>query len=175
MPKKGREDQRPYCFVSYSTREAHVKLLIDCLRMVFTPHFELKLTPPALESGASQLGQIVKLIEGCTFAVVVLDGLRPNVVFEYGILHALNKPVLLFKEADAQVDLSSLLEDLPGLPKVDLKVDSQFSDVKDVHQATWTRFEILATVKLILAEYRKKSGEIQGYIEIREPSYVRED
>jgi len=97
MPKKRREDQRPYCFVSYSTREAHVKLLIDCLRMVFTPHFELKLTPPALESGASQLGQIVKLIEGCTFAVVVLDGLRPNVVFEYGILHALNKPVLLFK------------------------------------------------------------------------------
>ena len=141
------------------------------------PRFAVTRTPSALQSGASQRDQITKLIEDCSFAVVALDGLRPNVVFEYGILHANKKPIMLFKEAAAQVDLSSLLHERtrPAPPRVGLNVDSQFSDVKDVYQATWNRFDISATVKLILAEYRKKKREIQGYIDIPDPSYVRED
>ena len=113
----------------------------------------------------------MKLIEGCSFATVVLDGLRPNVVFEYGILHAKKKPIMLFKEVDAQVDVRGFLRDPAGLglTGVSLDVDSQFSDVKDLYQVTWNRFEVSATVKLILDEYRKKKKEIQGYIEIPEP------
>jgi hypothetical protein len=60
--------------------------------------FDLRLTPSALESGASQRAQINDLIKGCSFAVVVLDGLRPNVTYEYGLLDAHDKPVILLKK-----------------------------------------------------------------------------
>ena len=126
-----------------------------------------------MQSGASQREQITQLIAGCTFGIVVLDGLRPNVVFEYGIMHGMRKPVILFKEAKAEVDISSFLEeDAPdlNLPPVKLDLDSHFSDVKDINYAVWNRFEIRGTVRKIWEEYRKKKGEIEGYIEIPEPA-----
>ncbi|GEM_PF-2955138 len=170
FPKSGKS-HKAYCFVSYSTREPHVKLLIECLHIVFEPHFEIKLTPSALESGVSQREQITKLIEGCTFSVVALDGLRPNVAFEYGILHGMRKPVILFKEADARVDVLGFFRDAPGLsldnPVVD--VDSQFSDVKDVNFVGWNRFEIQKTVRTVWEEYCKKENDIKDYIKIAEP------
>ena len=107
----GKDSQAPTCFVSYSTRESHVSLLIECIEIVLTPHFKVERTPSALQSGASQREQITKLIQDCAFGVVILDGLRPNVVFEYGILHGLKKPVIFFKEAEAQ----STYEDSLGM------------------------------------------------------------
>ena len=100
-----------------------------------------------------------------------MDGLRPNVVFEYGILHGRKKPVMLFRERRARLDIRSLIRNPTGLriAPVPLELDSQLSDVKDAYCATWNRFEISATVKLIWDEYRKKRKEIQGFIEIAEP------
>ncbi|MGA7648707.1 MAG: hypothetical protein WBW01_19525, partial [Terriglobales bacterium] len=72
-----------------------------------SPSFDLRLTPSALESGADQRSQIIDLIEGCSFAVVVLDGLRPNVTYEYGLLEAYGKPIILLKEQSATVDIKS--------------------------------------------------------------------
>jgi nucleoside 2-deoxyribosyltransferase len=88
------------------------------LRIVVGKHFKVELTPSALESGASQRDQITALIEGCAFAVVILDGLRPNVVFEYGILHGRNKPVILLKGEKATVDIRSFYGDDESGPYV---------------------------------------------------------
>ncbi len=115
MPSRGLKKvpaTKPYCFVSYSTQEAHTQILIDCLRIVFTPHFDVTLTPSALESGASQRERIASLIEHCDFAVVILDGLRPNVIFEYGIIEGKNRPVLLFKETE--VGFSVIRDTIPA-------------------------------------------------------------
>ncbi len=138
--------------------------------MVFKGRFEMKITPSALQSGSSQREQITDMIGGCSFAVVCLDGLRPNVVFEYGVLHGKNIPIMLFKEAEAQVDIKGFVRESTGLGigSFPLDVDLQFSDVKDVNYATWNRFEVANTVKLIWGEYRKKKNEIKGYIEIPE-------
>ncbi len=162
----------PSCFVSYSTREPYVASFIECVEIALKPHFTVDRTPSALQSGASQRDQITKLIEACTFGIVVLDGLRPNVVFEYGIMHGMRKAVILFKEANAQVDISGFLEDAPdlNLPPVKLDSDRHFSDVKDINYAGWNRFEIRGTVRRIWEEYRKKKGEIESYIEIPEPA-----
>ncbi|MGO8790602.1 MAG: hypothetical protein ACLQVL_24905 [Terriglobia bacterium] len=170
MLKKHLREERPSYFVSYSTREPHTKLLIECLGMVFKGRFEMKITPSALQSGSSQREQITDMIGGCSFAVVCLDGLRPNVVFEYGVLHGKNIPIMLFKEAEAQVDIKGFVRESTGLGigSFPLDVDLQFSDVKDVNYATWNRFEVANTVKLIWGEYRKKKNEIKGYIEIPE-------
>jgi hypothetical protein len=157
--------------VSYSTREPHVGLLIECIELVLTPHFQVVRTPSALESGASQREMITEGIAGCAFAVVALDGMRPNVAFEYGILHALKKPVILFKEAEAQIDIPGFFGDAPdlNLSPVKLDLDKHFSDVKDVNYAIWNRFEIKETVRRVWEEYRKKRDEIPGYVDIPEP------
>ena len=171
ISKKQAKKEKPYYFVSYSTREPHIKLLIECLAIVFTGHFEIKITPSALQSGSSQREQITDLIGRSSFAVVCLDGLRPNVIFEYGILHGKNIPIMLFKEAEAQVDVRGFVRESAGLSigPFPIEVDLQFSDVKDVNYATWNRLEIAMTVKLIWEEYRKKKDAINGYIEIPEP------
>ena len=162
--------QKPYCFVSYSTRERHVQLLIDSLNIVLNGHFEVRLTPSVLVSGASQRDRITELIKDCTFAVVILDGLRPNVVFEYGVIHGYEKPAILFKEVNAQVDVSSYYGDTVG-SEGDLNIDlnTQFSNIKDVYFAEWNRFDLENTVNLVWEEYNKKKDEIQGFIEIEEP------
>jgi len=95
----------PHYFVSYSSRELHVENLLDALNLVLGKHFEQRRTPAALESGTSQYDQILKGIEEASFCVVILDGLRPNVVFEYGIMVGKGKPVLLFQEESAEVDV----------------------------------------------------------------------
>ncbi len=162
--------------MSYSTREDHVPLLIDCIKIILGPHFEVKLTPSALESGASQREQIISLIRGSAFAIVILDGLRPNVVFELGIAQGMNKPLLLFKEADAVVDIQGFF----GSPTAELRVnppainlDTQLSDVKDINYAPWKRFDLNGTLNLIWKEYSKKSDVIPGYVEIEEPSLCK--
>ncbi len=168
--------RRPYCFVSYSTREAHVPLLIDCLRIVVGPHFEIKLTPSALESGASQRAQIVALIENAAFAIVILDGLRPNVVFELGMVHGKNLPVLLFKESEAVVDIQGLYSNPPAELRVtspSVNLDTQLSDLKDINYAIWTRFDLQGTLRLVWQEYSKKKDVIPGYVEIAEPDLCK--
>src|SRR6267154_5310319 len=109
MKKLPQPKARPYFFVSYSSRESHVQVLLPCLWMAFSSQFEMRLTPSALESGADQLSQINEMIAGCSFAVIVLDGLRANVSYEFGVLAALDKPVILLKEKNAVVDIKSLM------------------------------------------------------------------
>jgi nucleoside 2-deoxyribosyltransferase len=147
-------------------------LLIECIEIVLTPHFKVNRTPSALESGASQRDQITRLIQDCAFGIVILDGLRPNVVFEYGILHGLKKPVIFFKEVEAQVDIRGFFGDAPelSLAPVAINLDKHFSDVKDINYATWNRFEIKKTIHTIWEEYRKKKDEIRDYIDIPEPN-----
>jgi len=170
--KPGRPGTKPYCFVSYSSRESHVNVLFPCLWIALAPHFGLRLTPSALESGAGQRPQIVNLIERCSFAVVVLDGLRPNVTYEYGLLEAYKRPVILLKEKNATVDVRSLVGETAGNLAVTspaLNIDSHFSDIKDVNYAEWSWLDPANTVKTVLQEYKKKKSSIAGYVEIKEP------
>lgn len=161
---------KPRFFLSYSSREDHVQLLRECLEAAFKPAYEMDATPSALESGASQRDQITKMIENSCFGVVVLDGLRPNVVFEYGILHALRRPVILMKESRAEVDIKGFFRGGPPLEPTGIRVDVdlQFSNVKDVNYVTWDRFSVRATLRTIRDEFRKKRSEINPYIEIPE-------
>lgn len=174
MPKQEKPQRsraRPYCFVSYSSREPHVNILFPCLWIALSSTFDLRLTPSALESGASQRAQIAELIAGCSFAIVVLDGLRPNVTYEYGLLDAHGKPVILLKEKSATVDIKSLMGDPVSLAIASpaLNVDSQFSDVKDVNHVEWSRLDPAGAIKIILQEYRKKKSKIKSYADIEEP------
>lgn len=130
----------------------------------------MKLTPSALESGASQREQIAKLIENCAFSVIILDGLRPNVVFEYGMIHASNKPAILLRETNAAVDIRSLYGNPATLvlDPVPLNLDTHFSNIKDVNCATWDRSDPRGTIKRLWQEYAKKKDKIEAYVKVSE-------
>jgi len=124
-----------------------------------------------LESGAGQRSQILDLIAHCSFAVVVLDGLRPNVTYEYGLLEAHEKPVILLKEKTATVDIKSLIGEAVSLAVVPpaLEIDRHFSNVKDMNYAEWNRSDPAGAVRTILEEYRKKRSRIREFEDIVEP------
>lgn len=151
---------------------------MDNLQLVLREHFEQRLTPAIIESGEGQYDRILEEIENASFGVVILDGLRPNVVFEYGIMVGKGIPVLLFKEETAEVDVTGYYTEvpptqpgrdellLPQRPK--LLIDSHFSDVKDRGWTTWFKFDPPKTRRVILEEYRKKRDRIKDFVEIEE-------
>jgi hypothetical protein len=131
----------------------------------------MKLTPSALESGASQLGQITKLIRNCSFAVVVLDGLRPNVVFELGVIHRESAPAILLKERNARVDLQGLIGTVgSGAKDPDLNIDVHLSDVKDLNYLIWNSYDPAGTIRQLYREYCKKKDNIRNARTVEEPS-----
>jgi hypothetical protein len=130
----------------------------------------MKLTPSALESGASQLAQITKLIKDCSFAVVVLDGLRPNVVFELGIIHREGIPTILLKEKNARVDIQSLLGTAGTVGNVpELSIDQHLSDIKDLNYLPWTSTDPAGTIAELYREYCKKRIKIRNSPNVEEP------
>ena len=162
---------KPFYFLSYSTGEPQIKLFAECLQIVFGSYFDLKQTPASLAAGEGQHDAIIGQIKSCAFGVVCLDGLRPNVTYEYGALRGANKAVLIFKEASAEVDIKHFYGGVASLgvgpPAIDL--DKHFSDSKDRFCETWSRFEIKQTVKKIWDAYNKAQASISGYVAIPEP------
>jgi hypothetical protein len=163
--------KRPFYFVSYSTGEPQIEFLVECLEIVFGRYFDLKRTPLVLESGKSQHDGILELIRKSAFGVVCLDGLRPNVIFEYGAMKGAKKGVMLLKEGNATVDIAHYFGGAASLtlPPPAIDMDKHFSDTKDRFYVSWNRFELKKTVRTIWEAYQQISNDIEGYLEIPEP------
>jgi len=152
------------CFVVFSSREKHVEIVIDCIENVFqsSGQFQVVRLDQHLKSGDSQYSELTELIATCCFAVVVLDGFRPNVLFEYGILRGLNKPCIVLLEEAATVDILSFFDkpqDLPCNPLIDM--DKHFSDVKDRFYLKYNRNKPKQIRTLLQAEHQKLTGQIE--------------
>jgi hypothetical protein len=161
---------KPYYFISYSTGEPVVETFVEYLDAVFGEHYSPKRTPSALTSGASQHDSILDTIKGCAFGVVCLDGMRPNVVYEYGALRGYDRPVLLFRENGSTVDIGHFIGNVapsPFRPPIDL--DKHFSNSKDRFCASWNRMQFKATLDAIWQEYDKLREKSTGLLEIPRP------
>jgi hypothetical protein len=123
------------CFVVFSSHENHIEIVIDCIESVFrkTKLFEVRRLDKHLKSDDSQHDELRKLLETCCFGVVILDGFRPNVLFEYGILKGLKKPCIVLLEQNATVDVLGYYGDGVSKPSANpsINIDRHFSDVKD--------------------------------------------
>ena len=160
---------KPDIFFSYSTAETTNVLLCTLVWLVFNKQYRLRFTPSALTSGASQLEEIEKQIADCAFAVVCLDGLRPNVIHEWGYMRGLNKPVILLKKEGATVDLRHFTQDTaPQLPNPPLDMNSHLSNLKDINYAKWYPEDPPKSVKAIWDEYNKIRGKAK-LVEVEEP------
>lgn len=124
-----------FCLVVFSSKEEHIAIVIDCIETVIEgkKNYQVKKLDSSLKSGDSQYKRLIGLVNECSFAVVILDGLRPNVLFEYGILKGLGKPCIVLLEKEAKVDVVNYFpegeRDGIANPKIDM--DKHVSDVKD--------------------------------------------
>jgi nucleoside 2-deoxyribosyltransferase len=92
--------------------------------------------------------EFMKVAKDCVLGVVILDGFRPNVLFEFGVLMGLEKPIVLLKDKEAVINIRTLYGDVSnnddcrkktGLttsefdnlrnPMLEMRSCSQFSDL----------------------------------------------
>lgn len=69
-----------------------------------------------------------QLAEDCALGIVILDGLRPNVLLEFGILMGKNKPIIPLQDEKACVAIKSFYR---GNCQGSGLTESQFSKLKD--------------------------------------------
>jgi len=163
---------KPDFFFSYSTAEPSNSLLSTLLWSIFHNDYNIRITPSALTSGASQLSKIEKEISESAFGVVCLDGLRPNVIHEWGYMRGHNIPVILLKRDGATVDVRHFLrESAPEIPNPSLDMNVHVSNLKDINYAKWFPDDPPKSAKVIWDEYEKLRAELteRGLITVQEP------
>lgn len=89
---------------------------------------------------------ISRFLEGCLLGIVLLDGLRPNITYELGVLDGLNRPIIILYSEGAHISAKSLWGkmnqkktlDVTGIGSRDwerlmdppLEIDCHLSDLK---------------------------------------------
>ncbi len=163
---------KPDFFFSYSTAEPTNHILSTLIWIVFHNEYNMRFTPSALTSGSSQLQEIEKQISDSAFGVVCLDGLRPNVIHEWGYLRGRDKPIILLKKEGATVDVRHFVrESAPELLNPPLNMDVHLSNLKDINYAKWFPEEPPKSAKAIWEEYKKVKEQYPGakLLEVEEP------
>jgi hypothetical protein len=167
------EGAKPDLFFSFSTAEPTRIVLSTFIWIVFHNEYNLRFTPSALTSGQSQLQEIEKQISGSTFGIVCWDGLRPNVIHEYGFMRGLEKPVILLKKEDATVDVRLFLQtSAPQLENPALEINIHLSNLKDINYAIWYPEDPQKSTGAIWDEYNKLKKLFPGanLTDVREPN-----
>jgi tetratricopeptide (TPR) repeat protein/nucleoside 2-deoxyribosyltransferase len=148
------------CFIVFSSREPHINDAIDAACDLLIN--ELGVRPIRLDE-ARQPGeilqtQLLQIMRDCDFAIVFLDGLRPNVVFELGLLVAFDIPRLILLERSSTINVTSLLKDVRSrakAPKIRIDVRGQLSDVANIGLSYYSTAKDLPFRTLIRRETKK--------------------
>jgi tetratricopeptide (TPR) repeat protein len=150
------------CFIVFSSRESHIEIVIDAIQLVLGDKFNFNIIrlDEALKSGDSQYGELTSYLNSSSFSIVILDGFRPNVLFEYGIIKGLGKPSLVLLEQDARIDINSLFDEPIDLKNPPIQMDKHFSDVKDRFYVTYDKNNPRDLRSKIKTEYDKLKTDI---------------
>lgn len=82
-----------------------VEVIQNALRNRFGFHV---LTSSQLMQDSNYRHNLVELVKKSIFVIVVLDGLTPSLTFEYGLASASEKPIVVLKSQNADIDVRSL-------------------------------------------------------------------
>jgi tetratricopeptide (TPR) repeat protein len=99
------------CVLVYSSSDhcPNVESWLDDIWDVLTAQsYAPKRLGDEIRSGKDYLGTLDQMLADCALGVVILDGLRPNVTFEFGWLKGLGKPVIILASTDACVNVKTL-------------------------------------------------------------------
>ena len=153
------------CFIVYSSRESHIDITIDAIETVLesTGKYDIKRLSIHGISGHSQYSQLLDFLDKCSLSIIILDGLRPNVIFEYGILVGLRKPCIVLLEQNATIDIQSLLKVPIKKPPVALiDMDKDFSDVKDQMYVKYKYNEPKKLREILSNELKKVEPKVEA-------------
>jgi nucleoside 2-deoxyribosyltransferase len=124
------------CILVYSSY-AHVKHIKSTLDYV-TEYLENNgFRVVLLKDEAKDLSlyseEFLRAAKNCVLGVVILDGFRPNVLFEFGILIGLEKPVVLLRDKNAEINIKTLYGDITdnNCKKATGLTRSKFEDLKN--------------------------------------------
>ena len=110
----GTEGEFP-CLIVYSEKK-HVGYIYPTLSQIENVLRDKRFKPLRLgdeiRSGEDYLNKLEKLIEDCVLGIVIFDGFRANVLFEYGFLKGRNKPTILLQSKNAFISVKTLYESL---------------------------------------------------------------
>jgi nucleoside 2-deoxyribosyltransferase len=73
--------------------------------------FKPKRLGDEIRNSEDYLETLESMVEDCSLALIVLDGFRPNVLFEFGYLKGKKKPIIVLQSRDAQINIKTLYRD----------------------------------------------------------------
>jgi len=121
------------CVILHTDKQyvSYIDNVIHIIREIMGNYFEVETLSDAIKPQESIREKILNLLKDCVLGIVILDGLRPNVILEYGALLALGKPVIVLRDENAEIDIKNLDDSLKGISNPKLDIDKHLSDVKD--------------------------------------------
>jgi nucleoside 2-deoxyribosyltransferase len=99
------------CIIIFSD-EIHVEHINTVLyfteSILKIEHFRPQRLGDEIRSSEDYLEKLENMIEKCVLGVVILDGFRPNVLFEFGFLIGKKKPIIILQSKNASINIKSL-------------------------------------------------------------------
>lgn len=99
------------CIIIFSD-EKHVEYINTVLSymesILKTEHFRPQRLGDEIRSTEDYLETLENMVEKCVLGVIILDGFRPNVLFEFGFLKGKEKPIIILQSKDACINIKSL-------------------------------------------------------------------
>ncbi|MFX0097485.1 MAG: hypothetical protein ACFE7E_06980 [Candidatus Hodarchaeota archaeon] len=99
------------CVIMYSEKR-HVEYIYPLLSQIESLLRDKGFRPQRLgseiRSGEDYLNKLEEMIEDCVLGIVILDGFRPNVLFEFGFLKGKKKPTIILQSKGAYISLKTL-------------------------------------------------------------------
>ncbi|GIU71910.1 MAG: hypothetical protein KatS3mg003_1389 [Candidatus Nitrosocaldaceae archaeon] len=157
------------CIIVYSSDKhvAYINPVLDAIEhLLKNKGFEPILLGDEVRSGDDYFNKLEELIDKSVLGIVILDGFRPNVLFEFGYLKGKGKPTIILKSSQAYINVKTLYANNHGLtntqfnrlnnPKIDLS--RHLSDfIKHIAIFEWNaRYEDQNHISKVLEEELKK-------------------
>ncbi len=114
--KLGPEGELP-CILVYSSyaHVGHIKYTLDYIEEYLeNSGFRIVYLKDEAKDLSIYSDEFLRAAKDCVLGVVILDGFRPNVLFEFGVLMGLEKPVVLLKDKDAEINIKTLYGNISG-------------------------------------------------------------
>ena len=166
------------CLVVYSD-QTHVEyvysLLFQLEKVLKDKGFDAKRHGEEIRSSDDYLETLEKLVDNCVLGLIILDGFRPNILFEFGYLKAKTKPIIILQSTEAKINVKTLYKKIKdsGLtsaqfrnrlsnPKLDIKFHLSDFAGKHISFMNWQSKDSdpLHPTQVLNTEIDKKIKEI---------------
>jgi tetratricopeptide (TPR) repeat protein len=165
------------CLIVYSDK-SHVEYIYALLNQLEAKLEQRGFNPKRLgdeiRSSEDYLDTLETMVDNCSLGLIILDGFRPNILFEFGYLKAKRKPIIILQSEDAVINVKTLfrrnidsgltLRQFAKLCNPKLDVPFHFSDFagKHVSRVDWKAIDTdpLHPAQVLQLEINKKKTEI---------------